>query len=222
MPNIQNTPFKFHRSNITINMLKLLMWWIDYSIKEPPHRYNQPDDDYQTHETFGKGAYGWQLHEPNLLGAVQIKEEGTATDSPLMSKRSSFRFPNGETRKVRNQDYTIRTENLSGYLAEILDYFPEAYRCGMKVFRPGFGYKLHVDPPRERHYRIHIPIITNSNCGHEVLGEVIHMPASGHLWFMNTGVKHRAWNHGSDSRVHIYWQMPIETFEKYKDTEIHL
>jgi hypothetical protein len=217
---MQNTSFKFHRSNITIDLIRLMNWWIDYSIKETP-RYNQPDDEYQTHETFGEGAYGWQLHEPNLTGAIPIEEEGTSVDSPLMSKRASFKFTD-EVRKVRNQDYTIRSKNFTGYLADILDHFPEAYRCGMKVFRPGFRYKLHVDPPRERHYRIHIPIITNSECRHEVLGEVMHFPVDHHLWFMNTGVEHRAWNHGTGIRVHVYWQMPIETFDKYKNMEIRL
>jgi len=222
MPTIHYIPFRFHRSAITVDLERLQDWYLKYAFANPPHRWNREEDEYQTHETFGEGAYGWQLHEPNLTGAIPINEEGTSVDSPIMSKRATYRFADGETRKVRNQDYTIRSAGLTGYLAEILDHFPEAYRCGMKDMCPGFGYKEHVDPPRGNHYRIHIPLYTNEGCKQEVLGEERHFEADGHLWFMNTGVLHRAWNHGTTRRLHIYWQMPLDTFWKYHEKSMQL
>lgn len=222
MKHTPNTEFKFYRSNIRINLHELRRWFLDYTFGRPPDRQNKQSDAYKTHETFGKGAWGWQLFEANLEGATPIEEEGMSLHSPLMSKRMKYRFPDGEVRKVRNQDFTVRKNGVNGYFAHILDHFPEAYRCGMKSMHSGFGYKLHVDPPRERHYRIHIPIWTNDHCGHEVLGTVTHMPDDGYLWFMNTGVEHRAWNHGDSSRTHIYWQMPIETLQHYKNLELEI
>lgn len=214
-------PFKHWRTNITVEYDRLRRWYEAFAEIVPPHRYNREDDEYQTHESFGLGAYGWQLYEADLDGAVEISD-GLALDSPLIAKRAKYRFPNGEERTVRNQDYTVRSQLCTGYIATVLDQFPEAYRCGMKVMRAGFKYKVHVDPPRHRHYRAHLTIYTNNKSGHEVLGEEFHMAADGHVWFINSGVEHSAWNFGKTDRVHIYWQMPIETFEKYKDVRIQI
>lgn len=215
--NVQNIPFKYWKTDIIVDIQRLQQWFKTFKEKNPPHRYNHEDDVYQTHQTFGLGAYGWQLYETNLEGGELIEEEGTALKSPLMSKRARYRFPNGEVRKVQNQDYTIRSQICSGYMATILDEFPEAYRCGMKVMRSDFKYKVHVDPPHEQHFRAHIAIYSNYDSGHEVLGEKFHIPVDGHIWFINSGVEHTAWNYGHSDRIHVYWQMPIETFRKYKE-----
>jgi hypothetical protein len=68
--------------------------------------------------------------------------------------------------------------------------------------------KPHIDYDTIYGVRLHIAIETNELCfngGWDENGKEFkfHIPADGHVWFINTGVKHFAANNGDTPRIHL-------------------
>ena len=73
------------------------------------------------------------------------------------------------------------------------------YRTRVLVLKPKVCYSIHSDPVK----RIHIPVITNENCWLIVNKEIMHLPADGRHYEIDTTQKHTALNGSWEDRIHI-------------------
>lgn len=74
------------------------------------------------------------------------------------------------------------------------------YRTRVLRLKPGRCYSYHYDPTK----RIHIPLITNKKCFMIIGKEVIHLPADGNHYLVDTTQDHTALNaHRKKDRIHI-------------------
>lgn len=117
-----------------------------------------------------------------------------------------------------HEQYKARTPICIGYMNDVLDFFEKAGGCWRTTFwteTPGYGYVPHTDNPSDT-AAIHIPIKTNTFCmmGYET-GQVYHLPADGHCYWVSTHVRHTAWNHGSELRTHLRINLPRAHKEMY-------
>lgn len=104
--------------------------------------------------------------------------------------------------------YTRRKDICTGYWNEILDTFrAPVTRTRFAYMAPGHSIRPHIDYNTTYSIRVHIPILTNPGCLMGVRdrdGEhVMHMPADGSVYFLNTGLTHWAENNGDTGRVHL-------------------
>ncbi len=85
---------------------------------------------------------------------------------------------------------------------------------------PGGDTPFHRDnPPDIYGVRLHIPIITNSECFFECEAGKAHLPADGSAYLLKVNQMHRVYNHGPFTRVHIimdvYDTKGITQFHKF-------
>jgi len=73
------------------------------------------------------------------------------------------------------------------------------YRTRVMLLSPKTCYTYHQDLCK----RIHIPLITNTNCFIIVDKEVIHLPADGKHYVVDTTKPHTAVNASREKRIHI-------------------
>jgi hypothetical protein len=73
------------------------------------------------------------------------------------------------------------------------------YRTRVLYLRPKVCYSIHNDPSK----RIHIPVYTNENCWIIVNKEIMHLPADGNYYEIDTTQYHTALNGSEEYRVHI-------------------
>ena len=109
---------------------------------------------------------------------------------------------------LNTKDYTVLNENLKGtYLEKVHDAMAKDYNFGRLRLMKLSGRQcmsLHVDLER----RIHVPIITNENCLMIVDDEVIHMPADGNAYVVDTKKRHTALNSNKDfDRIHLMFDL---------------
>lgn len=77
-------------------------------------------------------------------------------------------------------------------------------RVRLMVLPPRTVYGMH----RDGTMRAHIPICTNVDCrlvSRE--GVTAHLPADGHVYVVDTGAEHTAYNAGDSERVHLVMSM---------------
>jgi hypothetical protein len=123
-------------------------------------------------------------------------------------------------------EYHRRTEACIDIFANIIDELEEKgfypYRSRITVLDPGQSTVWHTDA-MDGYYsvRLHIPIITNSECEFEVQNEgAVHMPADGHAHLVDVSTTHRAYNRGSETRMHFLAQVfPTVYSENFIVTE---
>lgn len=131
-------------------------------------------------------------------------------------------YDQDESVKESHEDFSFLVPNAYcyGYIREILEFFPRAFKPTLWTMPPGFLYNYHVDVPEDS-YRMHIAIDTNGGCTHvwkDEKGEhEYHIPSDGSVWIIRTDVLHTAKNDGTTNRTHLYWRMPIETIGEYED-----
>ena len=87
--------------------------------------------------------------------------------------------------------------NLS-YINSILEKF-NMYRTRVLVLKPKVCYTIHRDLSK----RIHIPVVTNENCWLIVDKEIMHLPADGNYYEIDTTQEHTALNGSWEDRIHI-------------------
>lgn len=109
---------------------------------------------------------------------------------------------------LNTKDYTVLNENLKGtYLEKVHDTMAKDYNFGRMRLMKLSGRQcmsLHVDLER----RIHVPIVTNENCLMIVDDEVIHMPADGNAYVVDTKKRHTALNSNKDfDRIHLMFDL---------------
>ncbi len=84
----------------------------------------------------------------------------------------------------------------------------EVHRVRVAIMEPGAWVSEHIDYNCDYSIRIHIPLVTNSDCALSVRRrgeekEILHMQADGSAWFINQGFLHSAWNKGATVRKHM-------------------
>lgn len=122
--------------------------------------------------------------------------------------------------------YEHRTKACTGIFGDIIDELTDKgfYPCRSRitVLTPGQVTLWHTDA-QEGNYsvRIHIPIITNADCGFGVRDEgSVHMPADGHAYLVDASTTHRAYNRGTEMRYHFLAQVwPTQYSEHFHVTE---
>ena len=72
-------------------------------------------------------------------------------------------------------------------------------RTRVLVLHPKVCYSLHKDPSK----RIHIPVVTNEKCWMIVNKEIMHLPADGRYYEIDTTQEHTALNGSWQARTHI-------------------
>lgn len=203
-----------------LNLDGLLEWYENVQNMEDPVHKDTHNDYAKDYFEAGSSGYGWSLHEfgaPEGMDRVWWRNSATKTDPMIRSKGRIF-FKNGDKCFIGNEHFTKRRAICNGYMASILDSFPEAYRGAIWAMNPGFQFVEHIDYPNNETYRFHIVLETNPMAKFKLGDETVHMPADGCIWMVNTGSEmHTAWNYGEEDRVHIHWQMPIGTWDKYLD-----
>jgi hypothetical protein len=109
---------------------------------------------------------------------------------------------------LNTKEYTVLNEMLKGtYLEKVHDTVAKDYNFGRLRLMKLSGRQcmsLHVDLER----RIHVPIVTNENCLMIVDDEVIHMPADGNAYVVDTKKRHTALNSNKDfDRIHLMFDL---------------
>lgn len=109
---------------------------------------------------------------------------------------------------LNTKEYKVLNEMLKGtYLEKVHDTMAKDYNFGRLRLMKLSGRQcmsLHVDLET----RIHIPIITNENCLMIVDDEVIHMPADGNAYVVDTKKRHTALNSNKDfDRIHLMFDL---------------
>lgn len=86
------------------------------------------------------------------------------------------------------------------------------YRTRIMVMRPKTAYSVHSDSSP----RIHLPVTTNKHCFFifKDPAELIHMPAAGSSYAVDTRETHSFMNGGDDIRIHIVSAIDNEVWEK--------
>ena len=106
------------------------------------------------------------------------------------------------------RNYTVFTDNATGYIREILETF-EATTCrsAIVVLKPGQRISRHCDVSPEYVIRCHIPLSTNleSTMGFRTPEGWMkyHMPADGSIYAVNSGIEHWAENIGDETRYQM-------------------
>lgn len=100
-------------------------------------------------------------------------------------------------RPYKETDFTEPNFNLP-YINSIIEEL-NMYRTRVMVLKPKMCYSIHKDPVK----RIHIPVITNESCWLIVNKEIMHLPADGNYYEIDTTQKHTALNGSFHDRIHI-------------------
>jgi len=109
---------------------------------------------------------------------------------------------------LNTKEYVVLNEMLKGsYIEKVHNNISTYYNFGRMRLMKLSGRQcmsLHVDLEK----RIHIPIITNKNCLMIVDDEVIHMPADGNAYLVNTTKRHTALNSNLNfDRIHLMFDL---------------
>lgn len=118
-------------------------------------------------------------------------------------------------------NYTKRKPIVKDYLQEILNIFDgQVTRTRFAAMNPNFEIVPHIDYDTDYIMRYHFPIITNPESKFKVWRKNVlyetHFPATGDIYFLNTGYKHTALNYGAEPRLHlivdVHGQQDIEKY----------
>ena len=109
---------------------------------------------------------------------------------------------------IITKDFTVLNAALKGtYIEEVYHNVFEKYPFGRMRLMKLTGktcMSLHSDLEK----RIHIPIVTNEDCLMIVDDEVIHMPADGNAYLVDTTKRHTALNSNQDfDRIHLMFDL---------------
>jgi len=113
-------------------------------------------------------------------------------------------------REIGNDsDYTILHPDLKGsYIEEVFAQLPfKPFRARLMVLDPAVCYSIHSDDTP----RYHIAVTTSIEARFVFVDRqrIIHIPADGRVYFVDTREKHTAFNAGKTARLHIVFGGPI-------------
>lgn len=111
---------------------------------------------------------------------------------------------------------------VSDYVKRLLGYFDGCFGATLNRLYPETDIGLHQDFGGQWGYRIHIPIITNTNCSFVFSGVESHQPADGSTWLFNGQHTHTSHNRSStESRYHMTFYLPPESWNHWKNHAAH-
>ena len=108
---------------------------------------------------------------------------------------------------LNEHDWNVPTESFKGsYFFDCIKSFKsQVIRARLTMLGPGKRVAPHIDYNVNHAVRIIVPIYTNKQCwnyfwrrGQKIK---IHIPADGHPWFLNVGLKHSVENLGNSNRI---------------------
>jgi len=217
----------YRRSSIKVCMPELAIWGAFTEINGAPYKRSLYAEEYSTPTSSG------DAHAIRISCIDEIKYE--IIPMPFKDKQHAIATGRGlvkpvmgtcaEQRVICKSDYT-RLNELCGYdipqrpsypyIQQLFHTFPGHYNASLITLKPGFIYPLHIDEPKGKSYRCHIALQTGRGCGLSVAGHVFSIPVDEHIWFLRAGeYEHFAWNLGTEPRIHLTWQMPIDTYEEH-------
>lgn len=101
-----------------------------------------------------------------------------------------------------NQEF--KSTSLEQAYQKLLPHF-HIGRVRIAQLPPRQCYSMHIDTSI---YRYHLAVVTNpfsyiTYCH----GEMFQIPSDGHLYRMNTRLRHSAFNGGTEDRIHLLWEL---------------
>jgi len=141
-----------------------------------------------------------------ISGQISLKHTESSEQENLWEEGTGSAI--GAGKLINTKDFTVLNERLRGtYIEEVHNVLAKDYNFGRMRLMKLTGRKcmsLHTDMEK----RIHIPITTNENCLMIVDDEVIHMPADGNAYLVNTIKRHTALNSNKDfDRIHLMFDL---------------
>lgn len=181
---------------------------IKFSMKDLENYYQELKDNYQHLKWKPPGdmagqAYSW---------AIQTKlSDPTLPCGP-------YHWPGEDTSQFNNR-YDTPTEMVFGFAQRILELFPEAKQMNLTTHAPGTSIAFHIDSELELedHYKIHLPIETNSGSFFQFEGQEFNLEL-GHAYLVNTGIPHGTDNRGTTERAHLIFKIPVRTVTEILNT----
>jgi hypothetical protein len=124
-------------------------------------------------------------------------------------KRKTLNYTDGN---ILSGDYKILPELENTPIGNFLTELGDIGEARLLVLESGETYTAHTDPDD----RLHLVISTNPDCYLIDLDKLhmYHLPVDGHIWNMDTGVRHVACNFGGKPRVHLNVRHKLPKFNK--------
>lgn len=98
----------------------------------------------------------------------------------------------------------ICTPSFSKLVDTIESHNLSPYRCRIIELKKGGASTWHRDAANDRYaVRLHIPLITNSECFFKTETEQVHMPADGSAYLIHVNRLHQVVNGGTEDRYHF-------------------
>ena len=120
--------------------------------------------------------------------------------------------PPYDIHKERTKEYKD-TELVFGFAKKIIDFFPGVRQLGIAGHPNGVEIMQHVDT--DEYYKIHIPIITNSEA-YFIYGDTKYVMTPGKMYFVETEEMHGTCNSGETTRVHMLFKCHRSTISDVK------
>ena len=193
---------KYYRSGFRIDLGQLRQWWNDIQPQLPLFEQKREE-----------GFRFVRIHRPSF-GASSIEN---LNPKQSLSESIERRQVLIDGREMCRTDFAELSPRLCiGYCRTILNAFPESYYSCVIGLSKKFKYPTHVDTPAGS-YRMHVVIETTPDAGFDMDGEQFNLPADGYVYMLATGTyEHTAWNHSDAERLHLTWEMPADTYGKYR------
>jgi hypothetical protein len=184
----------FESINLHFDVIKLQEHIAQHVLKLEPAQQSIEFGGWSVLSSNGNYQDGW--HQ----GALTLKE-GLTNEQQLQALQKMG--------AKRSSEYVIPTEICHGYLQEVINKISEngfePKRARIMKLLANSASSWHRDAPD--HYdsvRLHIPIMTNSECFFEISEtERQHIPANGQAYLVRVNRLHRVVNGGPTDRYHL-------------------
>ena len=122
---------------------------------------------------------------------------------------SPYHWP-GDREEDFNSTFDTPTELVFGFAKRVIDIFPDVKQTVITVHTPGTKLPWHTDAETflEDHWKIHLPIETNSQSYFQYDDEEFVLEA-GHAYLVNTSINHATDNRGLTERAHLIFKVPV-------------
>ena len=145
--------------------------------------------------------------------SVPVKEDSSSKNNKNIDKESrSQKYRRAISKRtdfpwLDEHNWNVPTKPFKdSYFYECVNQFKnQAIRVRLTTINAGKTVTPHIDYDINYAVRIIVPIYTNKHCWNcfWLKGEKLkfHIPADGHPWFLNVGLKHSVENEGSENRI---------------------
>jgi len=119
-----------------------------------------------------------------------------------------------------NSDFNSPTKLVFGFAKKIIETFSDIKQTVITVHYPDTILPWHIDTEEylEDHYKIHIPIETNTQSYFRYRDEQFVLQ-TGHVYLVNTGIEHSTENRGLTERAHLIFKVPVRYISELLNTK---